>query len=92
MSEHFQMAVERVLQLKQEPSNVDKLKLYGLFKQATVGDINTDCPSMFNVAGRAKWNAWSENRGKTDDDAKNEYISVVARLGGTNGSPLPPPL
>ena len=35
----FNDAVERVLQMTKEPSNEDKLKLYGLFKQSTVGDI-----------------------------------------------------
>lgn len=36
----FEDAAERARQLK-GLSNDDKLKLYGLFKQATVGDCNT---------------------------------------------------
>ena len=32
-------------------SNDDKLALYGLFKQATVGDINTKKPGLFDQKG-----------------------------------------
>jgi diazepam-binding inhibitor (GABA receptor modulating acyl-CoA-binding protein) len=78
--ELFNDAVERVLQLTKEPTNEDKLKLYGLFKQATVGDINIECPSIFNMTGRAKWAAWNEHKGKTMEQAKTEYISVVDKL------------
>lgn len=78
--ELFNDAVERVLQLTKEPTNEDKLKLYGLFKQATVGDINIECPSIFNMTGRAKWAAWNEHKGTTMEQAKTEYISVVDKL------------
>jgi acyl-CoA-binding protein len=76
----FNDAVERVLQMTKEPSNEDKLKLYGLFKQSTVGDINIECPSIFNMTGRAKWAAWNEHKGKTMEQAKTKYISVVNKL------------
>jgi diazepam-binding inhibitor (GABA receptor modulating acyl-CoA-binding protein) len=78
--EQFSDAVERVLLLAKEPSSEDKLKLYGLFKQATVGDINIECPSIFNMAGRAKWYAWNEQKGKPEVQAKMDYVAVVDRL------------
>lgn len=31
------------------------LQLYGLFKQASVGDNNTDKPGMLDFKGKAKW-------------------------------------
>ena len=37
----FDEAAEKVKTLSQAPSNDQKLKLYGHFKQATVGDNNT---------------------------------------------------
>ncbi len=80
MAATFEESVERVMHLSTEPSNEDKLKLYGLFKQSTVGDINIECPSIFNVSGRAKWYAWNEQKTKTDVDAKAEYIALVDRL------------
>lgn len=76
----FESSVERVMHLATEPSNDDKLKLYGLFKQSTVGDINIECPSIFNISGRAKWYAWNEQKGKTGEQAKIDYIALVDRL------------
>jgi len=34
--------------LPDNTSNEDKLSLYGLFKQATVGDVNTGRPGIFD--------------------------------------------
>ena len=44
----------------------EMLKLYGLYKQATVGDVNTERPGTFSMdfAGKAKWDAWSANKGE----------------------------
>ncbi|GJX50990.1 strictosidine synthase-like 12-like protein [Tanacetum coccineum] len=44
-------------------SNDNKLALYGLYKQATVGPVNTDRPGMFSMAERAKWDAWKAVEG-----------------------------
>ncbi|CAJ1986587.1 acyl-CoA binding protein [Leishmania donovani] len=52
-----------------------KLKFYGLFKQATVGDVNTDRPGIFDYAGKAKWDAWSKLKGISLLDAKRMYVS-----------------
>ena len=65
------------------PKNVDKtnndqkLALYGLYKQATVGDVNTSRPGMFDMKGKAKWDAWEKNKGKSQDQAKDEYVALV---------------
>lgn len=37
----FEESVEKVNKLKETPSNDDLLELYGFYKQATVGDVNT---------------------------------------------------
>ncbi|GJX50992.1 six-bladed beta-propeller, TolB-like protein [Tanacetum coccineum] len=44
-------------------TNDNKLALYGLYKQATVGPVNTDRPGMFSMAERAKWDAWKAVEG-----------------------------
>ncbi|CDS40408.1 acyl coenzyme A binding protein [Echinococcus multilocularis] len=44
-------------------SDDDKLYLYGLYKQATVGDVNTAKPGMLDVKGKAKWEAWNGRKG-----------------------------
>lgn len=54
-----------------------KLDVYSLFKQATVGDVNTDRPGMLDFKGKAKWDAWSAKKGLSQDDAKREYIDLA---------------
>ena len=36
-------------------SDADKLKLYGLYKQATEGPCTTSKPGFFDMKGRSKW-------------------------------------
>lgn len=40
-SQSFEEAAEKVQNLNQTPSDNDLLELYGYYKQATVGDVNT---------------------------------------------------
>lgn len=41
VEEDFQLAAEEAKKLPDKVSNEDKLKLYGLYKQGTVGDCDT---------------------------------------------------
>jgi diazepam-binding inhibitor (GABA receptor modulating acyl-CoA-binding protein) len=59
----FDRAAEEVRQLKNKPTDSELLKLYALFKQGIVGDVNTDRPSFFDLKGRAKWDAWNDLKG-----------------------------
>jgi len=59
------------------PTNDEKLALYALFKQATTGDCNTSRPGMFDMAGKAKWDAWNAKKGMSKDDAMKAYIEEV---------------
>merc|ERR1711934_108750 len=62
-------------------SNDDKLEFYGLFKQAQVGDVNTDRPGIFDPKGKAKWDAWKAKEGMSSDDAKAAYVAKVQEKG-----------
>ena len=64
----------------QKISNDEKLSLYGLFKQATVGDNTTGQPWAVQLEARAKWDAWTAHKGKSTDAAKTEYIELVKTL------------
>jgi len=57
-----------------------KLEIYSLFKQASVGDVNTERPGMLDFKGKAKWDAWSAKKGMSQDDAKREYIELATSL------------
>jgi peroxisomal 3,2-trans-enoyl-CoA isomerase len=59
-SKQFEEAKSRLSTLKEDPGNEIKLKLYALFKQATVGPCNMPKPGMIDFVNRAKWTAWSD--------------------------------
>jgi carboxylesterase len=82
LKDDFDAAVARSRQLKKVPSNEDLLKLYALFKQASSGDASGARPGMFDLKGRAKYDAWASQKGKTADSAMTEYIALVDRLHG----------
>lgn len=76
----FSEAQQRVMQLKTAPSRDVKLQIYGLFKQATVGDINTKRPGMFQMKERLKWDSWKSFEGRSSEDAEQEYVKLVESL------------
>ncbi|MCU0341632.1 MAG: acyl-CoA-binding protein [Spirosomaceae bacterium] len=62
-------------------SNDDKLTLYKLYKQATDGDVSGSRPGMFDMVGRAKWDAWASVKGISKEDAMKKYVEAVKNLG-----------
>ncbi|WP_218639394.1 acyl-CoA-binding protein [Streptomyces sp. IMTB 2501] len=68
---------EDVKKLTSKPDNDTLLKLYSYFKQATVGDNGTDAPGVFDLTAKAKWNAWKELGGMSQDDATLKYIETA---------------
>jgi diazepam-binding inhibitor (GABA receptor modulator, acyl-CoA-binding protein) len=76
----FQQAVNDVTKLSEAPDTLVKLKLYALYKQATSGDCTGERPGMFDFAGRAKYDAWKELAGQTNDQAAEKYIALVEEL------------
>jgi acyl-CoA-binding protein len=78
IDDDFADATVRVKKLT--PGNDELLELYGLFKQASEGDVKGSRPGMLDFKGRAKFDAWSARKGKSKDDAKQAYVATVARL------------
>ncbi|KAM9448986.1 acyl-CoA-binding protein isoform 1-T1 [Salvelinus alpinus] len=81
----FDKAAEEVKQLKAKPADAEMLRVYALFKQAKVGDVNTTRPGMLDFTGKAKWDAWEKEKGKSKEDARKEYIALVEELKGKYG-------
>lgn len=79
LDDDFQYAVDRVELLDRPPNDV-LLKLYSLFKQATIGDVTGDRPGMLDARGRAKFDAWTTRKGMSKDDAKRAYVALVNEL------------
>jgi len=78
----FEAASEAVKQLAKRPDNQTLLKLYALYKQATVGDVSGSRPGGFDFAGAAKYDAWAALKGTSMDEAKRSYIALVKQLAG----------
>lgn len=81
IQELFQQAVSRSKTLTEKPGNDILLQLYALYKQSTEGDVNIEPPSnMFDLVGKAKFNAWEGLKGKPKDAAMQEYVDLIGRL------------
>lgn len=79
-SAEFEKAKDLVNTFQDDPGNDAKLKMYGLFKQATVGNCNAPKPGMTDFVGKAKWNAWNSLGEMSKDQAEKEYINLVNNL------------
>jgi diazepam-binding inhibitor (GABA receptor modulating acyl-CoA-binding protein) len=76
----FEKAVAESKQLPEKPDNMTLLKIYALYKQASAGDAEGKRPGFSDMVGRAKWDAWNELKGKTADEAKQEYVDLIESL------------
>ncbi|PZX51916.1 acyl-CoA-binding protein [Algoriphagus chordae] len=85
MSAHtFEDAVALTKKFTEKPSNEDLLKLYGLYKQATEGDNEAERPGGFDFKAAAKYNAWANLKGKSKEEAADQYIKLVDLLAKTH--------
>jgi acyl-CoA-binding protein len=80
----FEEAARDSQTLSERPDNNTLLQLYALYKQASVGDVNTSRPGQFDFVGRAKWDAWDKLKGTSTTEAMQSYIDLVERLKQSN--------
>ena len=80
LDEQFSSATARVHQLEKRPTNAQLLELYGLYKQATEGDVQEERPGGFDFKAIAKYDTWANLKGMTQDEAKQAYINLVDSL------------
>ncbi|RYF60875.1 MAG: acyl-CoA-binding protein [Comamonadaceae bacterium] len=78
----FEAAEAQSKLLPARPDNPTLLKIYGLYKQATQGDNAEKRPPFSDFVARAKWDAWTANKGASADDAKQGYIDLIESLRG----------
>jgi diazepam-binding inhibitor (GABA receptor modulating acyl-CoA-binding protein) len=82
LPEDFENAQKRVNGLSSAPSQDKMLELYGLYKQAKMGDVSGKKPGMLDLKGRAKYGAWTTRKGLSQDDAMTAYVALVDSLSG----------
>ncbi len=80
LAARFEQARADSLQLPEKPPAMTLLRLYALYKQGSVGDVDTERPGATQFVERAKWDAWSALAGEPRDDAMRSYVELVALL------------
>jgi acyl-CoA-binding protein len=78
----FEIAAQEVQKLPERPDNQTLLKLYALYKQASLGDISGKRPGFTDRVGRAKYDSWKRLRGLSQEAAMQAYINLVDQLKG----------
>ena len=76
----FEAAQANAKLLAERPDNPTLLKIYGLFKQATLGDNKEKKPSFSDFVARAKWDAWNARKGLGTEEAKRQYVALIESL------------
>ena len=76
----FEAAVAASKGLPEKPDNMTLLKIYALYKQATAGDVDGKRPGFTDMVGRAKYDAWAGFKGKSADEAMQDYIDLIEGL------------
>jgi acyl-CoA-binding protein len=76
----FEAAVAASKKLPEKPDNMTLLKIYSLYKQATEGDVEGKRPGFTDMVARAKFDAWAAVKGKSGDEARQDYIDLIESL------------
>ncbi|KAI0824660.1 ACBP-domain-containing protein [Trametes gibbosa] len=78
----FDRAVEIVQSLPKtgpiQTGYEDKLDI--LYKQATVGNVQGSRPNVWDMLGRAKWDAWAKHRDLDSYEAKWLYVDALLKV------------
>ena len=80
LSDRFDAAAAAATSLPERPDNATMLRLYALYKQGSVGDVTGKRPGMTKFVDRAKYDAWAEVAGTSQDQAMQAYVDLVEDL------------
>ena len=88
MDAKFEAAVDMMNnKVNKTLSNEELLDLYKYYKQATVGDCNTDRPGMLDFKGKAKWDAWNGLKGTcSKEEAMAKYVEIADAMAAKHGT------
>ena len=97
INEQFQAAALQVNNLPGDMAAKHMTELYGLYKQATEGDVNmknneVDATAADQASGpaglsQAQWDSWNQFKGVSEEEAKQRYIARTAEItGGANSA------
>lgn len=96
LNAQFQAAAEKVNNLPGDVAAKHMTELYGLYKQATEGDVNmkndeVDASAADQANGpaglsQAQWDSWNQFKGVSENEAKRRYVAKTAEITGAVGS------
>lgn len=75
----FDETVQRANNLPNQPPEV-LLEMYGLYKQALMGDVSGKRPGRMKIKARYKYDAWASRKGLSREDAMKAYIELIEKL------------
>ena len=78
----FEAAAAASKSLPERPDNQTLLKIYGLYKQGSEGDVSGSRPGFSDMIGRAKFDAWTALKGTAKESAMQQYIDLINELKG----------
>ncbi len=82
LQQRFEQAVAESKTLPERPDPMTLLKIYGLYKQASAGDVTGERPGMTEMVARAKWDAWNSLKGTDNNEAMQRYVDLIEELKG----------
>jgi acyl-CoA-binding protein len=92
LNAQFQAAADQVNNLPGDQAAKHMTELYGLYKQATEGDVNmqpgeVDASAADKASGpaglsQAQWDSWNQFKGVAEDEAKRRYVAKTAEITG----------
>jgi acyl-CoA-binding protein len=80
LATQFATAANDAQTLPERPDNATMLRLYALYKQGSGGDVTGKRPGMMDFVARAKYDAWAELEGTSQEEAMQGYIDLVESL------------
>jgi acyl-CoA-binding protein len=92
LQQQFEAAAQQVNNLSDAVAAQHMTELYGLYKQATDGDVNmktgevaaneADQASGPTGLSQAQWESWDKFKGVPEEEAKRRYVAKVAEITG----------
>jgi acyl-CoA-binding protein len=92
LQQQFEAAAQQVNSLPDATAAQHMTELYGLYKQATEGDVNMksgevnadEADKASGPAGlsQAQWESWDKYKGVPEEEAKRRYVAKVAKITG----------
>ena len=92
INEQFQAAAHQINNLPGDVAARHMTELYGLYKQATDGDVNMTAHEVDPTAAdrasgpvglsQAQWDSWNQFKGVSKEEAKRRYVARAAEIKG----------